>query len=263
MRLRVLPLALVLLVAGTAPAPAGRPHRECDAVFQVSTLGALMAGVLGGAMAYGEVEEHGDFGLGTFHALDGEMIAVDGRFYQVRTDGRAVRVPRAERTPFAMVKWFHADRTLELQGASSMDDLARLLDDAIRTPNVFTAVRIDGRFPQITVRSVPRQHRPFPGLAEVVAQQKTFELENVDGTLVGFRSPQYASGITVPGYHFHFLTKNRRAGGHVLALTLGHGRAQLDEARDLDLSLPSTKAFDDAPLTEQDSAAVKAVEGGN
>jgi acetolactate decarboxylase len=163
MRLRVLPLALVLLVAGTAPAPAGRTHREDDAVFQVSTLGALMAGVLGGAMSYGQLEKHGDFGLGTFHALDGEMIAVDGRFYQVRTDGRAVRVPRSERTPFAMVKWFHADRTLELQGASSMDDLARLLDDAIRTPNVFTAVRIDGRFPQITVRSVRGSAARSPG----------------------------------------------------------------------------------------------------
>jgi len=42
----------------------------------------------------------------TFDALGGEMVAVDGRAYDVRFDGRVVPVAPARRTPFAAVTYF-------------------------------------------------------------------------------------------------------------------------------------------------------------
>ena len=75
-------------------------------LFQVSTTGALVQGVYKGAVTVGELRKHGDFGLGTFEGLDGEMVVVDGRFYQVQSDGRITEPPDAAPVPFAVVTTF-------------------------------------------------------------------------------------------------------------------------------------------------------------
>jgi acetolactate decarboxylase len=86
---------------------------------------------------------------------------------------------------------------------------------------------------------VPRQRKPYPPLVEVVKEQPTFELSDVSGSLVGFRFPDYAQGLNVTGYHFHFITADRSAGGHVLGCTLTHGELRVDREADLRLELPS------------------------
>src|SRR5215813_5470562 len=78
-------------------------------VFQVSTLDALSLGIFQGAVSFGHLREHGNFGLGTFDGLDGEMVALDGRFYQIRSDGSVSRVENTNTTPFAVVTNFYTD----------------------------------------------------------------------------------------------------------------------------------------------------------
>ena len=56
-------------------------------LFQVSTTGALVQGVYNEAVTVGGLRTHGDFGLGTFEGLDGEMVVLDGKFYQAHADG--------------------------------------------------------------------------------------------------------------------------------------------------------------------------------
>ena len=56
-------------------------------LFQASTIGALLDGAYDGDVTFAELAEHGDLGLGTLDALDGEMIALDGRFYRADVDG--------------------------------------------------------------------------------------------------------------------------------------------------------------------------------
>src|SRR5262249_33600418 len=85
-------------------------------LFQVSTTGALVQGVYKGAVTVGELRKHGDFGLGTFEGLDGEMVVVDGRFYQVRSDGRITEPPDTAPVPFAVVTTFQPRR--RVQGAA-------------------------------------------------------------------------------------------------------------------------------------------------
>ncbi len=85
---------------------------------------------------------------------------------------------------------------------------------------------------------MPRQHKPYPPLVEVVEGQPTFEFRDVRGSLVGFRFPDHARGLNVPGYHFHFITDDRTAGGHVLACRLVHGEIRVDREADLRLELP-------------------------
>ena len=61
-------------------------------LFQTSTIDALLDGNYDGDISFAELEANGDFGLGTFDALDGEMVALYGVFYQIRADGRAYPV---------------------------------------------------------------------------------------------------------------------------------------------------------------------------
>jgi len=59
----------------------GEDARSHHTLFQTSTIDALLEGEYDGDISFAELEERGDFGLGTLEALDGEMIALDGGFY--------------------------------------------------------------------------------------------------------------------------------------------------------------------------------------
>src|ERR1700730_7527058 len=52
-------------------------------LFQVSTSGALVQGIYERAVSSRFLLKYGDFGLGTFEYLDGEMVVLDGAPYQV------------------------------------------------------------------------------------------------------------------------------------------------------------------------------------
>lgn len=47
--------------------------------------------------------KHGDFGLGTFNELDGELIAFSSQVYQLRADGSARKAQPEQKTPFAVM----------------------------------------------------------------------------------------------------------------------------------------------------------------
>ena len=245
----------------SATPDASDPHALHE-VFQDSTINALLEGVYDGSMTYGELRRHGDFGLGTFNALDGEMVAVDGDFYQVKADGVAYPVADDQRTPFATVLFFRPTVKRHLTGPLDYDHLQALMDGLMEGPNLFYAVRVDGHFATVTTRSVPRQEKPYPPLAQVAKTQPVFHLEDVSGTLAGFRFPDFARGLNVPGFHLHFLTADRRAGGHVLDLVLGRGELAVDATAHFHLELPTDTAFLHADLGRDPGAELERAERG-
>lgn len=207
-------------------------------LFQTSTIDTLLEGNYDGDVSFAELAESGDFGLGTLDALDGEMIALDGNFYQIKADGRAYSVDRRARTPFAVVTAFEPGPSHTLDTPMDFSGLCDLIDQELGETTACCAVRVDGSFEYVKTRSVPRQRKPYPPLVDVVKVQPTFELRNVQGSLVGFRFPDYAQGLNVTGYHFHFITADRSEGGHVLACRLSHGELRVDRESDLRLELP-------------------------
>jgi len=247
----LLPLALAAGCAGTA---------ERDVLFQTATLGALVEGVYDGNLTVGELKKHGDLGLGTFDALDGELVMLDGRVWRIRADGKAEAVGDEETTPFATVTFFEADHTGSLEGPFDLARVEEMLDTVLPTKNIPYAVKIEGTFARVKTRSVPRQTKPYPRLAEVTARSPGapgFEFENVRGTLVGFRCPQYAKGLNFPGWHLHFLTADRTAGGHVLELVTEKVRFALDYTPAILVALPEGGAFYEADLASDKSADLK------
>jgi len=230
-----------LLVATTlAVAASGclRLQENKDVLFQVSTMSAIMEGVYDGEITYKELKRHGDFGIGTFDGLDGEMFALEGKFYQIRADGLVYPVVDSMKTPFAAVTFFEPDKSVFLDKHSDYKQLAQYIDNLLSTKGIFYAVKIEGPFKYIKARNIPRQNKPYPRFDEVVKKQQTFEFHNMEGTIVGFRCPAYVEGISVPGYHLHFITKDRKAGGHLLECRMENVRIELDYTPEFHMALP-------------------------
>jgi acetolactate decarboxylase len=222
-------------------------------LFQVSTAGALVEGLYRGEVTVGALRQHGDFGLGTFDGLNGEMVALDGRFYQVRGDGTVTEVGDDARCPYAMVTRSPAGAAVELDGCLDLAALHAHLDRLRDSHNVFYAVRVDGQLDTVTTRSVKRTPEGVP-LAAAAQQQREFHLRNVRGTLVGFWSPGYLQRILVAGYHLHFLSEDRRSGGHLLDCAGHNFSARVRREADFRVSLPESPSFLRADLTRDPGA---------
>jgi acetolactate decarboxylase len=238
-------------------------EREPHVLFQASTIGALLDGGFEGDLTFTELAEHGDLGLGTLNHLDGEMVALDGEFFRADVSGRLNRVAGEERTPFAVVTNFEPTVEVRLPDEElGHEGLLERLDALVPDGASSCAIRLDGRFDLLRARSVPRQEPPYRPLTEVVADQHVFELVGVEGTMVGFRFPAYVEGIEVSGYHLHFLSADRRRGGHVLGSRSRGLRVRLDPSDDLHVELPPRVDLADPDLAAETHAAVEAVERG-
>lgn len=239
--------------AGTVP---GR-----ETLYQVSTIDALMLGMYEGVQPFAELKKHGDFGIGTFDALDGEMVAVDNRFYQVRSDGSAYPVADAMTTPFATVTFFEPDISITADREMNYSVFSSYVADHLPSQNMIYAVRINGRFPAIKVRSVPRQTPPFLPLTAAVANQSVFEYFGARGTVAGFYLPKFTGGLNVPGCHLHFISADRKTGGHILDFTIEENTtATFDTTPSFEISLPTQGASAGADLTRDMTGDLAKVE---
>ncbi len=226
--MRLLPVLFFTLLAGSALA-----EPELDLLYQTAKIDDLMAGQYDGKVSLGEVQKQGDFGLGTFNRLDGEMVLLQGKFYQIKADGKAYlltdAVVKSSKTPFAAVTFFETDHTASTDQPLDLTQLSGFLDSLLLNKQFFYSIRIDGKFKYVKTRSVPAQKKPYLPITEVVKTEPTFEFRDVKGTLVGFWCPESAQGMNLPGYHFHFLSEDRSGGGHLLEIQTDSVQIAIDE----------------------------------
>lgn len=231
-----------------------------DVLFQTSTFNALLEGVYDGETSFHDLKHHGNFGIGTFEGLDGEMIELNGNFYQVKSDGKVYSVNDSMKTPFAVVTSFEPDKTLSLDKPMNYSQLTQYLDNLLPTKSIFYAIKIEGKGKYVKTRSVPKQNKPYPRLVEVVKNQPTFEFNDVEGTIVGFWCPKYVEGINVPGYHFHFITKDKKSGGHLLDCQLENAKIEIDYTSRFYMILPEGGEFHKANLSGDKQGEMNKVE---
>ncbi|MCW2663032.1 MAG: Alpha-acetolactate decarboxylase [Mycobacterium sp.] len=225
-----------------------------DEVYQFSTISALLDGVYDGDATVADILRHGDFGLGTFNHLDGEMVVLDGICYRLRADGTASRAAPTDRTPFAAITRFHSDFEIPIHTRAGRAEVTGAIDRQIQSANLIYAIRITGHFAELHTRTVMAQKPPYPPLTQATEDQAEAVFTDVSGTVVGFRTPDFEQGISVAGYHLHFLNSERTGGGHILDFTLEHGKAEVSGASQLHLSLPTSGAFLGAQLSGDDLA---------
>jgi acetolactate decarboxylase len=181
----------------------------------------------------------------------------------VTVDGKVHPVPDGMTTPFANVTFFQADLTCQCQGKLDYAGLQKCLDANLPSPNLFYAVRIDGVFPRVKVRSVPKaEKKPYLPLVEMVKHQKEYEYRQVAGTLLGFYCPHFVKGVNVPGWHLHFIGAKRQTGGHLLDAELSDTKAQLDVLSRLVMDLPTEGGFLDSDLKKDRAEELGKVETG-
>jgi acetolactate decarboxylase len=250
--------ALVYIPQGTG---ALSSPDDQETLFQVSTIDALMQGVYDGVLPVGELKRHGDFGIGTFDALDGEMIMLDGAVYQAKADGLIYRVTDDLTTPFATVTHFESDQAITTGSPMNFTGFSSDMAVQLPSPNMIYAVRMHGTFPFMKVRAIPAQQEPYPTLTEASQNQSVFTYSNTTGIVVGFYTPVFFSGLNVPGYHLHYISDDRQAGGHILDFTVPEGMTvEYDITPEFDLVLPTSGAFTGVDLSRDLSGDLEKIE---
>ena len=207
-------------------------------LFQHSTIGALMAGMFEGTFPIEELLQKGNIGIGTFHGLDGELVLIDGTAYQVKVDGAVLETNLPKHIPYAAVTHFDGENALEITSHHTKDEFQEEMVKAFATENTFQAIKATGTFNNMFCRSVAKQEEPYPRLVEVAKDQAEFRREMVEGTLVGFYTPEAYGTVAVPGFHLHFLSQDKDYGGHVLEFEVEKADIQWDTMETLEQHFP-------------------------
>jgi acetolactate decarboxylase len=210
-----------------------------ETLFQISAFSTFSSGKFSGNTTYSELAKHGDFGIGTLNGLDGEMIALDGVFYQIPVDGKPVQIKPSSLTPYATVTFFEADQTLHVN-ALNYSELTKYINQSLPSGEAIYAIKVSGVFDYAKTRSVPMQNEPYPTLNEAVSHQSIFNLNNVSATAAGFYFPNSMSGVDFAGYHLHFLTDDHLAGGHLLDCVIRNATVEIDYTYKYTLMLPAS-----------------------
>jgi acetolactate decarboxylase len=208
-----------------------------DVLFQLAAFNTFSAGNYSGFMSYGELAKHGDFGIGTLDGLNGEMLALNGLFYQIPADGKPVQIAPSETAPYATITYFNSDKTLTVADLN-YTQLKTELDSALPSQNAIYAIKVSGTFDYAQTRSPQKQTQPYPALTDALKNQSIFSLSNVSATAVGFWFPSSMSGVDYVGYHLHLITDDHAAGGHLLDCIIRNATVEVDQINKYDLVLP-------------------------
>lgn len=204
-------MCAILLLFGCA-------HQPCrkNVLFQLSNAHVIKEGDFDGRITLKRLKTKGDFGIGTFDRLDGEMAELGGVIYQTKSDGRVYQPGDGLKTPFAMVTFFTADKSFDVERCENYQELAKLIEAQLPDKDRIYALRIEGEFAYLKLRSAAMQSKPYKPLEQALTTEAEFERKNIPGVLVGFWFPAYMGELNQAGIHFHFISKDRQSGGHLL-----------------------------------------------
>lgn len=234
--------------------------------YQVSTLQALAQGFSKSVITVDELLAYGDLGLGTFEDVDGEMIVLDGKCYRAQSNGEVVPAEGVRGVPFASVCSFQPHRLEKLEKVDNIEQLKVWLTLRIEEEfglNSMYAVRIEGEFSKVDARSESGTKAHHVTLKDALSvTQKAFVFENIKGSLVCVYYPDYMDGINVAGWHLHFLSQNRKYGGHVFDVSLTQAEAAFCRITSVEIQIPDTPAYDTYALKDASQEEIKKVEQG-
>ena len=223
-----------------------KPVNDRETIYQVALLQSLAMGYFDGSITIKDLKTHGDTGIGTFDGLDGEMIVLDGVVYRANQDCKINVVNDNVTVPFANVTFFDKDFSVDLMNIADKTRLEAELNKLVAKNGVndFYMIKLHGNFNAITVRSEAKQSKPYPTLVEALqATQKEFTFKNISGTIVGLYCPDFMSSLNTPGWHFHFISDDKKIGGHVLELNLKSCTFHLDKTDAFRMNLPNNADF--------------------
>jgi acetolactate decarboxylase len=262
----ILTLAIMAMGAGFAQTKkAGNTEIKngYDCLYQAGLANAFISGLYRGMAPMSSVKKHGDFGLGAPDMLDGELLMNNGKVYQTTALGQTKQVADSLTTSLFITNFFKADTVITCTTGFNKEKAFQWIDSFLTNNNGMYAIRITGMFDYVKTRAFPpMQQQPFPPLASMTDKQHFFELHKVKGILVGYKLPYYLDGVSIGGYHFHFLSDKKDAGGHIIDFTWQNAVIEIDELHNFSTQLPESAAFKKMNLKENKHDDLRKVETG-
>jgi alpha-acetolactate decarboxylase len=234
---------------------------EPNHIYQYSLVNALMAGVSESGISTSTLLSKGNHGLGTFVRMDGELLLLDDKVYQLQSHGKIREASPTDQIPYAVCTRFVPEQTLhvKLEDKNAVDKILEGVNPNME--NLFMAYRITGKFSHNKCRTVKGQEYAGQPLSELGQTQFIGEYKDVKGTVVGFRSPKAWQGFFVAGEHLHFISDDRTFGGHVLEITAEEEvKFEVATVANVHIELPRTEAFGKAKM-QTDDEGLRSVEG--
>lgn len=260
---RIYSFILLMLCSSAAPVLAQQKAKTNNTLFTAGHASAFIGGLYDAYYPYKQLMLHGDFGLGAPDKLDGELLMLNGKIYQTQSSGKTFEIPDTGRTPFSVVNFFHADRVVKAYVKMNKEKLYAYLDSILPNQNGMYAIRIKGSFNAIKTRAFPEvKQKPYAPLASMLALQQFFNFNEVKGDLVGYRLPGYMEGPNITGYHFHFLSDDTKAGGHIIDLLTDVISIEIDYLYSFTVDIPQTTDFINFDFKKDRSGEVRQVENG-
>lgn len=236
------------------------PHNN---LFTVGVGAGLIGGLYDGNYPYRSLKQHGNFGLGAPDKLDGELVIFQGKIYQTQHTGKTFQVDDRQLTPFAMVNFFRPDKKITINSSINKEALLHVLDSLLTNMNGLYAIHISGKFSYIKTRAFPpvKAHDHTP-LAAMLPLQQFFEFNNVQGDLIGYRLPSFMDNTNISGYHFHFLSDKKDAGGHIIDVKADNITIEIDVLDSYTVHVPPSSDFEKFDFKKNREEDIKSVERG-
>ncbi len=236
-------LLIVLLLSAVIIIAAGD-----KVVTQASTVNAVLKGMYDGTITFGDLKKYGDFGIGYFDKMGGEALAVDGVFYRIKSDGLTEVIKDTDKTPFFTITKFESNTDNFTNRKFDFKELQEYIMSMMPRKKSFYAVKVRGIFDNLNARTFLRQAKPYPDIDQVLDTQTEATFTNTEGMLIGFYTPEFLEGIGVPGFHFHYLSKDKTRGGHVIALNVNSVTIEFFEITRFQILLPDNADYQEADL---------------
>lgn len=233
-----------------------------DYLYQYSVIDALLAGVYDGQMTFGELRKHGDFGIGSFNQLDGELLINENKIYKIRYDGSIQQVKDSDSTGIAFVKFFKADTILMFKEDNiSYESLQKKIAALLPSNNLY-GIRLTAKFSRMKARAPRPASKPYLPLKTYLSTggQQNFEFQNISGVSVGFFLPPYMARTNVPGFHLHFISSDQKRGGHIFEFVTNEVRVEIDYCKGVLLEVNADPEFQKANLTTDREKELQEVE---
>ncbi|MBF4486354.1 acetolactate decarboxylase [Flavobacterium sp. CSZ] len=228
--------------------------QQHDAIYHYSVMDAMRNGIYQGEHNIEYLAAKGDFGLGTYNFLDGELIALDGVFYRIGSDGKVVEETK-RKSPFISLVKFKKDTEITFHFNGTTQELQQKLITLLPSQNMPYAIKITCSFTEITTGGAEKiASADTTGLAILMKNRPLYKTKNITGTLVGFYNPPHFSTIDLSPFHFHFIADDKTYGGHLVAgLLKGSLTLSLDEKNGYNVELlKNNQRFRSAKLENND-----------
>lgn len=211
---------------------------------------ALVNQIYTGDITPADMLKKGKLGLGTADNLDGELVALDGVVYKIELDGSLVKAPAELTAPYMSMFKFNPNQHIILKDVHSLAELGEKLSAQMASKNSFYAYKITGTFKHLKMASAEKVKNDNVPLMEYLKTRVMYNKENIKGTLVGLYTPEYLGNISIPGMHFHFVSSDKKLGGHLEGISFDKVSVEIEEINKINLTLPQVAKFREHKLQQ-------------